>query len=161
MQKTLIPLVLVLLAAPAFAQYSWIDAKGTRIFSDRPPPPGTPSAQILKEPRRIAPPAYGEPAPAAPPPQAAPATPAGPSLAERDADFRARLAKREDAERKLTQQQAAQAERCKALKRREVTLAAGRRLAEYDEKGERSFVSDEERARRLAETRKTQGAECR
>ena len=46
---------LMLLAQLAHAQYSWIDDKGTRVFSDRPPPPGTPAARIRHMPRSAAP----------------------------------------------------------------------------------------------------------
>ncbi|MFK3737194.1 DUF4124 domain-containing protein [Massilia sp. TN1-12] len=157
--RTGLPLLLALLAAPAFAQYSWIDDKGTRVFADRPPPPGTPEARILKRPRTLD---ALAPAPAATVPPAEPAK-AAPTLAEREADYRKRQAQQADMENKeqlATQKQAVQAERCKSLKRREMTLTAGTRLSEFDEKGQRSFVSDEERARRLAETRRMQGAEC-
>lgn len=154
-----LPLLLVLMAAPAFAQYSWIDDKGTRVFSDRPPPAGTPEARILKKPRTLdalAPSAAPAPAPAEP-------AKAAPTLAEREADYRKRQAQQAEAETKeqlAAHKQTMQMERCKSLKRREMTLTAGTRLSEYDEKGQRSFVSDEERARRLAETRRMQGAEC-
>jgi selenocysteine-specific translation elongation factor len=151
-------LLLALLAAPAFAQYSWIDDKGTRVFSDRPPPPGTPAVRILKTPRTLD---ALAPAPAAP---AAEPAKAAPTLAEREADFRKRQAEQAKADKKDqqdAQKQAVQAERCTALKRREMTLTAGSRLSEYDEKGQKSYVSDDERARRLAETRRMQAAECR
>ncbi|RYE66283.1 MAG: DUF4124 domain-containing protein, partial [Oxalobacteraceae bacterium] len=46
---------LMLLAQLAHAQYSWLDDKGTRVFSDRPPPSGTPAARILQMPRSAAP----------------------------------------------------------------------------------------------------------
>ncbi|MGB9108871.1 MAG: DUF4124 domain-containing protein, partial [Telluria sp.] len=42
---------LALTSLLAHAQYSWLDDKGSRVFSDRPPPPGTPPARILKAPR--------------------------------------------------------------------------------------------------------------
>jgi hypothetical protein len=41
---------LALTSLLAHAQYSWLDDKGTRVFSDRPPPPGTPPSRILKAP---------------------------------------------------------------------------------------------------------------
>nr|WP_314545390.1 DUF4124 domain-containing protein [uncultured Massilia sp.] len=152
-------LLLALLTPSAFAQYSWIDDKGTHVFSDRPPPAGTPEARILKKPRTLD---ALAPAPSAP---AAPAEPAkaAPTLAEREADYRKRQAQQAEMETKeqlSAQKQAAQAQRCKSLKRREMTLTAGTRLSEYDEKGQRSFVSDDERARRLAETRRMQDTEC-
>ena len=78
----------------AHAQYVWIDANGTRQYSDRPPPPGTPPHKILKAPGRLA----SAPAPeaslgAANPatPEARPAAPKGPpTLAEREQAFRKR-----------------------------------------------------------------------
>ncbi|MDN4051764.1 DUF4124 domain-containing protein [Massilia sp. YIM B02763] len=160
-----LPLLLVLMAAPAFAQYSWIDDKGTRVFSDRPPPAGTPEARILKKPRTLDALAPSAAPATAPAPASAPAEPAkaAPTLAEREADYRKRQAQQAEAETKeqlAAHKQTMQMERCKSLKRREMTLTAGTRLSEYDEKGQRSFVSDEERARRLAETRRMQGAEC-
>ena len=158
------PLLLAALAmhAPAHAQYSWIDEHGTRVFSDRPPPPGTPPARILQAPRPAASAApYALPAPAAP---AAPAgataeaaKPAPPTLAERDAEFRKRAAQRDADERKTAedaQRRADQAEQCATARRSEANLASGERMADVDDKGERVFLSDEEKARRLAQTRR-------
>lgn len=153
--------------APAHAQYSWIDDKGTRVFSDRPPPPGTPAARILKAPRAATVEPYGPTAPAAAAPAApapAPARPAPPTLAEREADFSKRAAQREQDERKAAQEAqrlAAQEARCKSLKRQEMALSAGTRLSEFDDKGERHYVTDAERAERLAQARSRQAAECR
>ena len=157
--------LLLTLAPPAHAQYSWIDAAGARVFSDRPPPPGTPPARILKAPRAAALAPYGEaPAPAAAPLPAAPAKPAAPTLAERDAAFRARSAKTQEAESALArkaQQQASKEKYCKSLRRDEMALGAGTRLAEFDDKGERRYVADEERAGRLAELKRRQADECK
>lgn len=38
------------IALPALAQYAWLDARGVRQFSDRPPPPSVPDHRILKAP---------------------------------------------------------------------------------------------------------------
>lgn len=38
------------IALPAQAQYVWLDARGVRQFSDRPPPPSVPDSRILKGP---------------------------------------------------------------------------------------------------------------
>src|SRR5438093_1425528 len=75
----------------AHAQYSWLDANGTRVFSDRPPPPGIPPSRILKAPHRpdaapvdTVPAVMPSTAPAAAP---APADkPKPPTLAEREAE---------------------------------------------------------------------------
>ena len=148
MNRHALLLLAALVAAPAFAQYSWIDDHGTRVFSDRPPPPGTPPSRILKAPRGAA------PADAAP---AETAKPAVPTLADRDADFRKRAAERDADERKAAEEsrrKADNAEQCAAARRSEAVLASGVRVADMDDKGERVFVTDEEKARRLAQVRR-------
>jgi hypothetical protein len=159
-----LPLIcaLALLAAPiAHAQYSWIDEKGTRVFSDRPPPPGTPPSRILQAPR--APGAaslYALPAAAAPATtdaKADAAKPQPPTLADRDAEFRKRTAQRDADERKAAdeaQRKADLAEQCAAARRNEATLTSGERMADVDARGERVYVSDDDRARRLVQVRR-------
>lgn len=135
-------------SAPALAQYSWIDEHGTRVFSDRPPPPGTPPSRILKAPRGAA---STEAAPAETP------KPTAPTLADRDADFRKRAAERDADERKTAeeaQRKADNAAQCAAARRSEAVLTSGVRVADMDDKGERVFVTDDEKARRLAQVRR-------
>jgi len=154
-RRPLLAGALMLLAQLAHAQYSWIDDKGTRVFSDRPPPPGTPAARILKAPRALAPAAAAAAAP--PSPAAAPTAPKPPSLAEQDAAFRQRQAKREEDARKAqedTDKKAASEERC-ALARQEVLqMTQGSRITQVDAKGEKYFLSDEEKAKRAEVARK-------
>jgi len=70
----------------AHAQYSWIDDKGMRVFSDRPAPPGTPAERILKAPRGM----DAAPLPAAAP---APAVPdAAPEWKQREEEYKRRSA---------------------------------------------------------------------
>jgi hypothetical protein len=52
--KAILASMLLLACSLAHAQYSWIDTKGIRQFSDRPPPVDTPEAKILKVPRAVA-----------------------------------------------------------------------------------------------------------
>jgi len=156
--------LLLAVLAPAHAQYSWLDAKGTRVFSDRPPPPGTPAARILKAPRAAAAPPYGAPENTAPPPAAAAPKPARPSIAEQEADFKKRATERQQAEHKAGQElqrKADQDARCKSLQREQATMAAGTRLSEFDEKGERRYIAAAERAARLEQARNAQMTECR
>jgi hypothetical protein len=155
-------LMLLAQLAPQFAhaQYSWIDEKGTRVFSDRPPPPGTPSSRILKAPHRLDTPSDNAAADAA----AAPADkPKPPSLAEREADYRKRQAQRQEDEKKAQEEagrKAAQQEMCSNARQEERQLASGMRISEMQANGERGYISDEERARRLARARQAL-AECR
>jgi hypothetical protein len=82
--------VLALTSLLAHAQYSWIDDKGMRVFSDRPAPPGTPPERILKAPR-------GLESTAIPAPRPTPdgAQPVIPEWKKQDAGFRQRMAERD------------------------------------------------------------------
>jgi hypothetical protein len=79
---------MLLASTVAHAQYAWLDEKGVRQYSDQPPPTSTPASKILKTPRGMARPAEEAATPA---PAAAPAK-APPTLAEREADYKARMA---------------------------------------------------------------------
>jgi hypothetical protein len=86
--------VLAAAAAPALAQYMWLDEKGVKQLSDRPPPPSVPDKRILKAPGK---PTFNPNAPAeddgAPAADAAAQPKAAPTLAERNADYNKRRAK--------------------------------------------------------------------
>jgi hypothetical protein len=145
---------LALTSLLAHAQYSWIDDKGSRVFSDRPPPPGTPLDRILKTPRGLEPrPALLEANPAAP----AAAAKAAPTLAEKEEDFRKRNAQRDTDEKKAAQEasnKAAKLENCGIARETERAANSGMRMSRVDEKGEKVFLTDEERAQRLERARK-------
>jgi hypothetical protein len=160
-RRALLTGALMLLAqlAPqlAHAQYAWIDAKGTRVFSDRPPPPGTPAARILKGPRVLAPAPAVADAGSAKPDAAAARPKAPPSLAEQDAAFRQRQAKRvEDAHKaqETAEQKAALEERCASARHEERLVTSGARVSGVDARGERYFLTDEDKARRAAVARR-------
>ena len=146
---------LLLLAQLAHAQYSWIDDKGTRVFSDRPPPPNTPASRILKAPRPSAQalvPLDAKPGAApSPGPASAAATPKPTSLAEQDAAFRQRQAKREEEAKNVQEEERKKqdnAERCTAARQESLQLSSGMRIAQVNDKGERYYITDEDRARR-------------
>lgn len=152
-----------LFAGLAHAQYAWVDAKGVHHYSDQPPPQSAPPAKILKSPRPMnalplaqqaaAPDAQVAPdAPAATP---APKGKAAPTLAEREADFRKRAQEREKEDRKAAEEarrKAALAENCESARQYKAQLESGIRVASTSADGERAYISDEERARRLAKT---------
>lgn len=150
--------LLFLAAQLAHAQYVWIDANGTRQYADRPPPPGTPPHKILKAPGRLAPaptPDAGMDATQPGAAEAKPALPKGPpSLAEREQDFRKRAQERAEQERKdaiEAERRRELAERCEAARDAQAQLASGIRIARFDQNGERSYMSDEERAAKAAQ----------
>lgn len=145
---------LLLASSLASAQYSWIGENGVRQFSDRPPPPSTPPHKILKTPDRTA---HASPPAPAPAPAREPQT-----LAEREAQYIARSKMREEQER--TDQAEAQrrrdlAEHCQNARDMRAQVQSGIRIARFDDKGERVFISDEERAAQLARANRIL-AEC-
>lgn len=148
---------LLLAAASARAQtpYVWIDDKGLRQYSDRPPPPTVPLNKILKSPRPMgqttAPDVQGNPAVEVAAPGVLSPAKAPPTLADREADFRKRQKEQQEAQQKQDQEAAMKKQACDAALRNRGTLQAGGRIKEYDAKGEAQYLSDEERARRLAE----------
>lgn len=147
---------LLLVANVATAQYAWIDAKGTRQFSDRAPPASIPLKNILRSPVPIVMPA-AETETLTPRTAAAPAKlPA--SVADREADYRKRQLDKAVQDKQAQAQAANQAERkvaCDAARVANAQLASGVRLRQKDH----SVMDDKQRA---AEQSKVNGylAEC-
>jgi hypothetical protein len=146
---------LALTSLVAHAQYSWLDDKGSRVYSDRPPPPGTPPERILKTPRGLEPRAP-ETAPA---PATGPADKARtPAPADKEEEFRKRALQREADDKKAEQEasnKAAKDESCNDARETERSLSSGMRISRIDEKGEKVFLTDAERASRLERAQKT------
>lgn len=136
-------------ALPAAAQYVWIDDKGTRHFSDMPPPASIPDSRILRQP--------GKRSSDADSAAADKAEPAGPTLAERNAEFRKRRAEQAEKEKKAAEDAAHAADRsrnCERAREYQRTIDSGVRIARTDRNGERSFLTDEQREQESRETRK-------
>ncbi|MES2076136.1 MAG: DUF4124 domain-containing protein [Pseudomonadota bacterium] len=148
----------LLLAAcgQAAAQYVWIDDKGIKQLSDRPPPPSVPQKRILKAPGKDklnpAAGAAGEngadgdnPAGAAEAPAAKPA----PTLGERNAAYNKRKAEAALAAQQAGEDSARKAEsaaNCENARNNQRALDQGVRMSTYDKNGERGFMSEAERA---------------
>jgi len=157
----LVVLAAACLAAPAAAQWQWRGTDGRVVFSDRPPPPEIPESAILGRPR-------SEQAPASPaPPAPSASTQAGaPAAAAVDKELEARRQREEEQEKaklaaeeaKLAAQRAENCERAQSFKR---TLDSGVRVARTNQKGEREFLTDEQRAEESARTRKVIESDCR
>ena len=140
-------------ATNACAQYVWIGANGTRQYSDRPPPPGTPPGKILKSPGRPAfTPETADSSAAAPDAAvAAPVAKGPPTLAERETAYRERGKAREEQERKQQEETTRQrrlAEHCEAARETQAQLASGIRIARIGPDGQKAYMTDEERADR-------------
>jgi hypothetical protein len=148
----------LLLAAcgQAAAQYMWIDDKGVKQLSDRPPPPSVPQKRILKAPGQDkfnpAADTAGEsgadgdkPAMAADVPAAKPA----PTLGERNAAYNKRKAEAALAAQQAGEDSARKAQiaaNCENARNNQRALDQGVRMSTYDKNGERGFMSEAERA---------------
>lgn len=152
---------LALACGSAQAQlYHYKDASGRMVYSDNPPPPGTPAANILKAPK------LKQAAPAAAPAATAGtagtgADPkdkdkkAGPqSVADREADYKKRM----EAADKKGKEDAAKAKeaadtqaRCASLQQNLAALQSGQRMKQYDAStGQARFIDDNERSASIA-----------
>ncbi len=155
-------------ALGASAQWQWVDKDGRKVFSDRPPPPETPQANILQQPRGTS----RTPAPAAPPAAAvqdggaAVSQPAGAPTGQAAAPAPRPTGKDEALEKKKAEAEAleaakkkaeadrvarARADNCARAQQAKSTLNSGQLLSYTNSKGERGFMDD---ATRAAETQR-------
>ena len=160
---------LLIVANLSHAQYAWIDAKGMKQFSDRPPPPGTPQKNILRG-RNMATASDAAPAPATAtatataPAAAAPAAAtkvAPPSLAEREAEYRKRKTEQVESEKKAgleAENAKAKAAACTSARQAKTQIDTGAPIREAN--AERSWLDDKQRAERKAAAEKSIGEFC-
>jgi hypothetical protein len=175
--RHLLPLLVLALVATtdASAQYQWRDAEGRMVFSDLPPPPSVAPAAVLKAPVRVAPPettpgaavsSNASSAPAVSSASAAPpsASAAPPSAADREMEFRKRRLERAEAEKKAAEAEARsqRAQQACTETRGEIrNLESGARISRMNERGEREFLDDAQRAARLESARKSMQDACK
>jgi hypothetical protein len=158
-QVTLIvaALTTVGLSGAAFGQYVWLDEKGVKQYSDMPPPAAVPHSRILKQPggsRAVDASPAGDDIPAT----ADTSRPQPPmTTAEKNADFQKRRAEQAEKEKKSAEEarQASEKTRyCERSREYQRSLESGQRITSMDRNGERSFMSDEQRARELGDTKR-------
>ena len=130
----------------AQAQYMWIDQKGTKQFSDQPPPASVPLKNILKAPRMGA---------LVETPGALTVLPdlPGKSTADKEADYRKRKLEKAEADEKASAAASEAAQKktaCEGARARAAQLATGKRMRSNTP--DRAFLDDNARARELAET---------
>ncbi len=164
----------------ASAQYQWVDKDGRKIFSDRPPPADIPQKNVLKQPRgasRIQPSAPPMPAPESTTEngsqEAAPSAPT-PALAtktgnsapgvDKALEDKKKQAEAAEAARKKEEEQklaAQRAENCKRALSVKAGLDSGVRIARTNEKGERQFLDDAERAAEMQRVQAIIQSDCK
>ena len=121
-----------LCAAPAQAAlYKWVDEKGVTQYTETPPPEGKASKKI-----EIAP---------SPPPR-----PASDDWRKRDQESKERHIKEDEQKARDTQNAAVRRDRCLRAQREIDTLRRAIPVYFVNEKGERVYVDDSERARQMA-----------
>ena len=145
------------LPGAALAQYAWIDERGTKQFSDMPPPPSVPASRILKQPGVRTPPPAGQEAPPATQESPAPAAKTELSAAEKNAEFRKRKSEQAEKEKKAADEAKLAADKSKNCDRARDyhrSLEAGERITRTAKNGERAFLTDEQRAQELRDARR-------
>ena len=158
--------VLVLVSLPAEAQWKWKDTSGRIQYSDLPPPAGTPDQDILSRP--TAPRRSGTIAPAASAASAASA----PALASSalvpkgvDPELEAKRKKAEGdvaAKNKsdLERVAAAKADNCNRAQTQLRDFESGLRVIRTNEKGEREYLDDKQRAEETKHAKDVIAADC-
>lgn len=160
---------LIMLAGGAGAQYQWKDENGRMVFSDQGPPSHIdPSRVIRTVPGRTAsganhavntaPPAVSAAAENLPNPGARE------SLADKELDAKRKAKEKADAERKKKEeadQTAKLARACEEMRAELRTLESGMRAATVNAQGEREFLSDADRERRLDGVRRDIKDSCK
>ena len=148
---------------PAAAQWKWRDKAGQTQYSDLPPPPGVPEADILQRPASTT--SSRRPTPAAPPASAASAAPlAAPRASDPELEARRKKVEQEVADKKKAEEAkltVTRADNCARAKEQMRTLDSGQRMARVNAKGEREVLDDAARAAEAQRTRNVMASECK
>ena len=152
--------VMLCVGAANAQQYKWKDARGRTVYGDVPPAgvKATPLGPVPAAPA-AAPAGGAETAKAAGAKDAKALTPA-----EKEMEFRRRVKEAQEAAAKQAdkdKEARAQRENCELAREQERTLASGQRVARVDDKGERYYVDDAQRAQELAKARQNVSEWCK
>jgi hypothetical protein len=160
----------------ACAQYQWIDENGRMVFSDRPPPAAVNAAKVKATPVKVAAkpaeksadPADGKTPAAGAAPNANLASqvvvPSAPkSLADKELESKKKALEAEEAAKKQktdAERQAKLASACNETSGVIKGLETGGRASKFNAKGEREFISDEDRPKHIAALKKEFADNC-
>jgi hypothetical protein len=133
----------------AAAQWQWLDKDGRKVYSDKAPPPDIAPERVLKAPKGLMP-VIGTAAPAA---EGAAGNPAGglPKPLGRDPalEERKRQLASKDAEKKKAEDASyasLRSDNCSRAKMAKANYGSGARISRVDDKGERVYMDESQRA---------------
>jgi hypothetical protein len=150
--------LLLAISSLSFSQYIWVDEKGTKQFSDMPPPASVPRDKVLKTPRGLVantPVAASEANPATTEKIEKPVT-----TASKNEEFNKRKAEKAEKDAKAAsdaQAAADKAKNCEKIKGYAKALEDGVRIASRDANGERNFLDDSQRTQELNDAKRALG----
>jgi hypothetical protein len=151
--------LLGVVALPAAAQWKWRDSSGQIQYSDLPPPPGVAEKDILLRPLQMQ-----QRRPVAPAVAAASAAASAPKGVDPELDARRRKADQEHAAKQKVEEEkvaAARADNCQRARNYMRTLDDGVRISRTNDKGEREFLDDKQRAEETRRTREIIASDCK
>jgi hypothetical protein len=172
--KSVFALTLLCAANIAAAQWQWKDDNGRMVYSDRPPPTNISPSQMVKAPapKPIAKPdAKGDAAKNDPVALAAANLKAGlpapaaakPTLADKDLESKKKALDAEQADKKRAtdaERDARNAAACEDTKASVRTLESGMRVSQTNAKGEREYLSEEARAKKIGDLKRDLTENC-
>lgn len=155
-------LVLSIGASSAMAQYIWLDSKGVKQYSDMPPPASVLNSKILKSPG-IPLRSVSDKTDDSDEKDSGMTKKSAPTVADQNADFQKRRMAQAEKDKENEQKARLAAENKKNCERASAynrVLESGQRVSRMDQAGERVYLSDEERAQEIRESRRTL-SECK
>jgi hypothetical protein len=157
LQHVFVALALLGCTSAAMAQYVWLNEKGVKQYSDVPPPASVPNSRILKAPGGV-PRADNTAETDASAPNGDQSKPAAKSLAEQNAEFEKRRTEQAEKDKQAAEkakQAASKQKACENARDYNRALSSGQRISRMNAAGERTYLSDEERAQEERETQRT------
>lgn len=149
LRKILVLAALITVSSVALAQYSWIDEKGVKQFSDQPPPTSIPKKNILKF--------SGKPLESQDSESdlnnSMPKSVKSPeNAAEKEVAYKKRhdetMAK-EKKEAEDSKAAAVKSDSCKRMREYKSSLDSGQRIPQIDSNGNKSFMTDDKRTQEM------------
>jgi hypothetical protein len=167
--STVVAAVLALIALPAEAQWKWKDKSGHVQYSDLPPPVGTPDQDVLARPsaqRRNNPASPLQAASAASSAQlvGSASSPLAPKLVDPELEAKRKKAEADQAVKNKAEEEriaAVKADNCARARAQLRTFDSGIRVTRTNEKGEREFLDDKQRADETQHAKDAIAADCK